>query len=252
MLAQRTTMIAPSAQQRRTALTLVEILVVLAIIAVLLALLLPSSMRSSRGAARRAQCKNNLKQIGLALHNYHETYNAFPPAYTVDEHGKPLHSWRTLLLPYLDEQALYQQIDLSKSWDDPANAEAFKSDRPNCYYCPSTTNPPEMTTYLAVTGEHSCFPPGQSRTLTEITDGTGNTLMVVDVAQAHAVHWMSPQDTDETLILGIGAEVKDLQHTGGIQGLLADGSVRHLAATLPATTWRALISIAANDPIGEF
>lgn len=247
----RTTTSVPSTQNRRTAMTKIEILVVVAIIVILIALLIPPVKHGGGGGARRAECKNNLKQIGLALHHYHETYNVFPPAYTVDGHGKPLHSWRTLILPYINEQVLYQKIDLSKPWNDSANAEAFNS-IPNGYHCPSTTHPKGMTTYLAITEENSCFPPGQSRSLSEVTDGTSNTLMVVDVAQSHAVHWMSPQDADETLILGIGAEVKDLQHKGGIHGLLADGSIRYLSATLPVATWRALISVAANDPVGEF
>ena len=110
---------------QRPGYTWVEYLVVLAIIVVLIALLLPPASRSGRGEARRSQCKNNLKQIGLALHNYHDIYHVFPPAYTVDGNGKPLHSWRTLILPYLDQAPLYLKIDLSKPWDDPANAESF-------------------------------------------------------------------------------------------------------------------------------
>ena len=241
-----------SLQRRRTGLTWVEILVILGIMVLLIALLAPS-MRfgNTREAARRSQCKNNLKQIGLALYNYHDAYGAFPPAYTVDSHGKPLHSWRTLILPYLDQESLYQKINLAKPWDDPANVDALKSFPPT-YSCPSATNPPGMTTYLAVTGKDSCFRPGQSRMISEITDGTSNTLMVVDITQTHAVHWMSPQDADEALLLGMAGEVKDLQHIGGFQGALADGSVRFFSVNLPATTLKALISISANDTVGEF
>jgi len=240
-----------SSQRRRTGLTWVEILVILGIIVLLIALLSPSMRLGSRELPRRSQCKNNLKQIGLALHNYHEAYGEFPPAYTVDAQGKPLHSWRTLILPYLDQAPLYQKINLAKPWDDPANADAFKSFPPT-YSCPSTNNPPGMTTYLAVTGENSCFRPGQSRMISEITDGISNTLMVVDITQTHAVHWMSPQDADEVLLLGMAGEVKDLQHTGGFQGALADGSVRFFSVNFPATTLKALISISANDTVGEF
>ncbi|HEY4260168.1 MAG TPA: DUF1559 domain-containing protein, partial [Schlesneria sp.] len=85
---------------------------------VVIALFIPLPRRAGE-AARRTQCKNNLKLIGLALYNYHDLYGAFPPAYTVDRHGKQLHSWRTLILPFLDQMPLYQKIDLSKPWDDP-------------------------------------------------------------------------------------------------------------------------------------
>src|SRR5262245_6205217 len=85
----------------RSGFTLAEFLVVVGIIAVLIAFLLPS-IRSGGEAARRAQCTNNLKQIALALYNYEQEHKVLPPAYTVDATGRPLHSWRTLILPYLE------------------------------------------------------------------------------------------------------------------------------------------------------
>lgn len=85
----------PSSRRR---ITLVELLVVLSIVAVLIALLLPAT-RSARPAAHRAMCVNNLRQIALALHNYEQVCKCLPPAYTVDASGRPLHSWRTLILP---------------------------------------------------------------------------------------------------------------------------------------------------------
>src|SRR5918997_1599426 len=83
--------------------------------------------RSSRPAGRRIRCLNNLKQIVLALHNYEQAHKALPPAYTVDATGRPLHSWRTLILPYLEQEPLYRAIDLSKPWNDPANARALET-----------------------------------------------------------------------------------------------------------------------------
>lgn len=88
---------------------------------VIVGLLLPATRRA-RPAVYRMHCSNNLKQISLALHNYEETYRSFPPAWTVDENGNRLHSWRTMILPYLEQKPLYDSIDLSKPWDDPANA----------------------------------------------------------------------------------------------------------------------------------
>src|SRR5262245_46299640 len=87
----------------RRGFTLLELLVVVAVIGILIALLLPAT-RSARPAARRAQCTNNLKQIALALRSYEQDHKALPPAYTVDESGRPLHSWRTLILPHLEQR----------------------------------------------------------------------------------------------------------------------------------------------------
>lgn len=76
--------------------------------------------QSVREAARRVSCLNNLRHIELALHNYHNAHGCFPPAYIVDESGRPMHSWR-VLLPYLEQEALYDQYDFSEPWDGPNN-----------------------------------------------------------------------------------------------------------------------------------
>ena len=92
--------------------TIILVVVLIAVIGsvtvggVLVALLLPA-VQAARESARRMQCSNNLKQVALAMHNYHDTYQSFPPAYTVDADGNKLHSWRTLLLPYIEQAALY-------------------------------------------------------------------------------------------------------------------------------------------------
>lgn len=112
--------------KKRLGFTWTELLVVLAIIGLLLTFLLTTS-RGSREAGRRYQCSNNLKQIGIALHNYADTYKAFPPAYTVDSAGNRLHSWRSLILPFLEQSNLHAKIDFSKAWNDPANETAFRS-----------------------------------------------------------------------------------------------------------------------------
>src|SRR3954454_6917330 len=97
---------------------LLELLAVLGILALLIALLLPAT-RSAREPARRSQCVNNLKQLAQALRSYEQAYRSLPPAYSVDARGRPLHSWRTLILPYLEHARLYNPIALTKPWDDP-------------------------------------------------------------------------------------------------------------------------------------
>jgi hypothetical protein len=112
---------------------------------------------SRRGeAGRRSDCRNNHWQIGLALHNYADAYGSYPPAYTVDAAGKPLHSWRTLILPYLDQQPLYNQIELSKPWDDPTNSEILKTPL-DAYRCPSSDLASNHTTYLGVAARNGSF-----------------------------------------------------------------------------------------------
>ncbi len=113
-------MLVPS---RRTAFTLIELLVVIAIIAILVALLLPA-VQQAREAARRSSCKNNLKQLGLALHNYHDTHNMFPINWGVDYNpnsGLPSFSWIVYTLPFIEQGALYDRIDFRLDLFDPEN-----------------------------------------------------------------------------------------------------------------------------------
>ena len=104
-------------RQRRTAFTLIELLVVIAIIAILIALLLPA-VQQAREAARRTQCKNNLKQIGLAMHNYHDTFSVFPPG-IVNIRGcvptNATHLWggMTFLLPQMEQAPLYNSLNVN-------------------------------------------------------------------------------------------------------------------------------------------
>ena len=213
----------------RGGVTLLELLVVLVIIGVLVALLLPS-VRLGGGAARRSQCKNNLKQIGLALHNYADAFGTLPPAYTVDADGKPLHSWRTLILPYIDQKTLYESIDLIKAWDDPANAAARDTFVP-VYACPVSDLPDGLTTYLALTGPDEVFT-AAGRPFPVAISGAGGTVAVVEVSGAGAVHWMEPRDTDsqayEKMLAAPG-----LPHGPGAEVLLLDGSVQYISDEMP-------------------
>ena len=161
-------------RSKRFQAAFLQILVVVGILAILVAMLLPT-VRISREAARRSQCNNNLKQIALALQNYADVNGALPPAYTTDADGRPLHSWRTLILPYLEEKQLYESIDLTKPWSDPANAAAFKSSL-YAYQCPSEIKSGNRTTYLAVLAPDSCFRETEPRKLAEVTPSIKDTI----------------------------------------------------------------------------
>lgn len=193
---------------------------------------------------RRTQCGNNLSQIALALRNYAEVWNALPPAYTVDADGNPLHSWRTLILPYLEEKRLYETIELSKAWNDPANLEAHNRGIA-VYRCLGADYPDTHTTYMAIVASDSCFRPNEPRSISEITGNPSETLMIIEVNSERSVHWMSPQDADEELVLNFGPNSK-LPHKDGVHGAFLDGRVRIISSETPAADLLNWISISAK------
>ena len=229
-----------------TGFTLVEFLVVIAVIGMLIALLLPA-VRTARTPARRMACSNNLKQIGIALHLYADVYDCLPPAFTVDSERKGLHSWRTLVLPYAEHEALYNQIDLSKSWNDPVNQHANDT-HIDFYQCPSSRGRLGDTSYLAVVAPGSCLRPTEGRRLDDVTDGGDETLIVVEVDAEHVVRRMSPNDIDQHWMLKLD-DNRELSHPGGINVLTVEGKTMFLPATSSPEVILALISIAGNDRV---
>ncbi len=161
------------------------------IVPVLIALILPA-LQIGREAARKTQCANNLKEIGLAMHTYHEVYGSFPPAYIADENGQPMHSWRVLILPYMDEEALYEQYDFDERWDGPNNSR-LAGLMPDAYRCPSGYKDPPYTDYVVITGPGTVFDDADGTQLGEITDDPSNTILVVESSESD-VHWMEPVD----------------------------------------------------------
>jgi prepilin-type N-terminal cleavage/methylation domain-containing protein/prepilin-type processing-associated H-X9-DG protein len=134
------------------AMTLIELLVVIAIIGILIAILLPA-VQAAREAARRMQCQNNLKQIGTALHNYHNAYSSFPPgnfaktigvctgSSTKSEDGA---NWMILILPYLEQKSLYDSYDMTVSNESAENRQ-LRETPVNTYTCPSDVSTDELT-----------------------------------------------------------------------------------------------------------
>jgi len=224
---------------------------VLACGGVLVALLLPA-VQSAREAARRMQCMNNLKQIALALHNYHDTYNAMPPAYTVDATGKKLHSWRTIILPYVEGSAAYGQIDLNEPWDSPRN-QSVAGMMPACYRCPNdaTNGPGSMyTNYVAVSGVGTILEGEKAHGIRDVLDGTSNTVMVVE-ATGSGIHWMEPRDMDLNAFVAQygGPSPGKGGHPGGANVAMADGSVRFVPSTTPAQVRQAMATRAGGEVV---
>lgn len=194
-----------STSNKKRGFTLIELLVVIAIIAILIALLLPA-VQQAREAARRTQCKNNLKQIGLALHNYLDVYQVFPPSFVSDVStlDTPGGEWsiHARILPYIEEANLYNSADLSQAYGDAVN-DGIAIQRIGAYLCPSDVNDRQRTSsgvavhypvsygYNAGTwnvwdnasrqGGDGAFHPNSNFGTQHFTDGTSNTLGFVEV-----------------------------------------------------------------------
>ncbi|MCH7990236.1 MAG: DUF1559 domain-containing protein [Planctomycetes bacterium] len=147
-------------------LVFVVIPVVVIAVIILIALLLPD-ITGDGTPSRRGQCKNNLKQIGIAFYNYHDEYGSFPPAYIADENGNPMHSWRVLILPFMDQQELYDQYRFDEPWNGPHNSQLTEH-VPELFWFPSyhhhrehqgtaDQNDDTMTYYMVLLGEKGAF-----------------------------------------------------------------------------------------------
>jgi len=201
------------------------------------------------------QCSNNLKQIALAMHNYHDTYKAFPPAYTVDAEGNKLHSWRTLILPFLDSGTLYERIDLNSPWDSPENSQYSQLPSPVVYRCPSSNDVNQAgTNYMAIVGPGTIMEGAQPVGMRDITDGTANTILVVEVVGT-STNWMEPTDLDlETMqmVINGGAGEMGSRHPGGIMVAYADGSVHFLAETIDRNLLKILVTRNDGQAVPQF
>jgi prepilin-type processing-associated H-X9-DG protein len=215
----------------------------LTVFAVLIALLLPA-VQAAREAARRAQCVNNLKQIGLACFNFVSREGNFPAAAITDPQGKPLLSWRVAILPYIEQDSLYKQFKLDEPWDSPNNLPLL-SQMPKVYLCPSDAPSGEFTTrYQGIVGPGALFDGTQGIPISDITDGTSNTLLVVESDQP--VPWSKPDDVDlATITASLGS-----RHPGGLNVLFADGSVRFLKTSISPVTLQALGTRKGGEVVG--
>jgi prepilin-type processing-associated H-X9-DG protein len=213
---------------------------------VAVALMLPA-VQAARSAARRAQSVNNLKQIGLALHNHHSANNRFPPQAISDRDGKPLLSWRVAILPFLEQQGLFAEFKRDEPWDSAHN-KALLERMPSVYAIPGSEAGPGMTFYRGFSGEGTLFDPKVKLGvgIATVTDGTSNTLGIVEAREA--VPWTRPDAEiafDMTKKPQEAAQLlKSLggKFPGGFNALFLDGSVRFLKESINALTLKALIT----------
>jgi prepilin-type processing-associated H-X9-DG protein len=209
-----------------------------------------------REPSRRMQCLNQVRNIALALQNYHANYGSFPPACITDESGRPMHSWRVLILPYLDRHDVYEAYSFDEPWNGPNNSK-LQDVVISVFCCPQDhgRGKSTVTSYVAVVGPETIWPGSSCTKFDDVSDGLDNTLLIVEVANS-GIHWMEPRDLDASKMpltvnarsgLGISSA-----HPGGAAVGFADGRVKYLSDQTPAKTIAAILTIRGGEKIPEF
>jgi len=239
---------------------------------VLVALLLPA-VQQAREAARRTQSMNNLKQIGLALHNFHDVNNAFPAGTHQNDRLKVEKrlSWQADILPYIDQAGTYERIDFKQAWDHEANVVPLQV-RPQVFINPGVVNNPMakygLTNYVGIAGvgkEAPTLPVTDRRAgffgynritrIADIQDGTSNTMAVTEASKDFGPWGAGGSATVRSLTQkpyingpdGIGGPYK-----GGCNVLFADGSVRFISEAIDPSILEAIATIRGGEPVGPF
>jgi hypothetical protein len=181
-------------------------------------------LEQARESSHRVACMNNLKNLALAMHNFHDAYGSFPPSASYDDQGKQLLSWRVFVLPFIGEQKLYEQFRLDEPWDSEHN-RALIAKMPAVFACPSADLRKDgKTTYLAPLGEKTAFSGRQGNPIRSFTDGTSNTILLVEGDERAAVIWTKPADLE--IDVENPTAFLSATHGGGFAACMCDGSVR--------------------------
>jgi len=198
----------------------------------IVALVIYPALRRTAGYNR---CSENLQNISMALQLYHAVHGVYPPAVIADAEGKPMHSWRVLLLPQLDEESRYLQYDFSEPWDGPHNSQ-LAAEVPSIYQCWEQSLPDEHTSYLAVTASPATWGGSQNWGASNEIDDPDNTIVLIQADRS--VHWMEPSDLDldEAIALLSEQKFEDVSHP--TPSFWFQYPQRRYVATADAAVWR--------------
>ncbi|MEP0430698.1 DUF1559 domain-containing protein [Rhodopirellula bahusiensis] len=212
---------------------------------VLVGLLLPA-VQAAREAARRMQSSNNVKQIMLAMHNHHSAYRELPLSAIVDDDGNPLLSWRVALLPFMDEQELYNQFKLDEPWDSDHNLPLAQQ-IPSVYQPLRKPVEPGHTIYQAVVGDSIGLKPMQRTGFREFLDGLSNSVFILETNADQAVLWTKPEDLNIDLdnpLKGLGSAWQGGFHVG-----MGDGAVKFITEEIDPDLFRKMLTRAGREVV---
>ena len=260
--------------------SLVELLVVIAIIGLLIGLLLPA-VQAARSSARRISCCNNMRQMGVGLHGYHGVHKSFPmgsiemralrlPNGKLRYPGGRQLAWSVFLLPYMEENALYERLDLNAAFDAPENAEPAAQIVPT-YLCPSVPRTSYLVDgraacdYGGIHGERITGPNNPAKgtmlydreiSVRNITDGTSHTLIVSEDAGWKDGQWINGLNVfDQSCRINQAPAFENdirSEHPNGANGLFADGSVRFLEESMELETLAAICTREGGEIVTDF
>ena len=229
---------------------LLTALVLVICIGVVAALVLPAFLKAPE-ASRRFVCNENIRNLGLALDEYETQYGMMPPAYTVDANGNRLHSWRTLILPYMGHQQLYDRIDLSKPWDDPVNAAARQT-AIEFFTCPAAADDgaaANRTSYVVIVDKAALFTGSEPKAMADVTDGAANTLLAIEIPPGGpAIEWMEPRDlSPQELVERLSKAGNESSHYDGFHVMFADGRTNFFPNNVDLEQLKAVISRSGGE-----
>ncbi|MEZ5941438.1 MAG: DUF1559 domain-containing protein [Planctomycetaceae bacterium] len=208
-------------------------------------------VRDKRREAQASCMKCELKYLVLAFHNYHEAYGSFPPAVVRDEQARPLYSWRVVLLPYLDQLELYKQFHLDEPWDSPHNLQ-FADQMPVTFHARTEPESKRFTNYVVISGEFTPFPHGGVRSLDDVLDDKGNTILASEITESDIV-WSEPRDLDfDEMSLKLNDPDKHgISSVAWRQPVAAmvDGSVRKLPQDVASEELLGLLTISGQENV---
>lgn len=216
-----------------------------ATVGVMIGMLLPA-VQQVREAARRTDSSNRLRQFAIAAHNYESTFGHFPMQANYDEDGKPLLSWRVHMLPFLEQQNLYDQFRLNEPWDSPHNIQLLDM-MPAVYRNPNIAGQDNKTVFLGVSGEGTIFAGNKKLKFSDIPDGLSNTAMFVEADESHAVEWTKPADWNydgNNPLRGLGG-----LRPAGFNCAFADGSSHVIQRNIDPETWKNIARVADGNAI---